>query len=123
MPTGPNSKSRKAKPDATELVQIEKGSENVFDDLSLPNPDVVLAKAELVFRIRGFIEKRKLTQSKAAELLGLDQPKLSKLLRGQTEGYSIERLFKLLNALGQRVEISIVPNDEKKESRAVVVTA
>ena len=118
MPTG--SRSRKGKADTTEPTRIEQGSGNVFDDLALPNPDLALAKAELVFRIRRFIDKRKLTQTKAAELLGLDQPKLSKLLRGQTEGYSIERLFKILNALGHRVEITIVPNEA--ESRTVVIT-
>ncbi|VTR99051.1 xre family transcriptional regulator : Transcriptional regulator, XRE family OS=Anabaena cylindrica (strain ATCC 27899 / PCC 7122) GN=Anacy_5128 PE=4 SV=1: HTH_37 [Gemmata massiliana] len=59
---------------------------------------------------------------KAADLLGLDQPKFSKLLRGRTEGYTIDRLFKLLNALGQRVEINIVPNAKNEKLRAIVVT-
>ncbi len=122
MPTGPSSNSKKGKPDVEEAPPIEQGSGNVFDDLARPNPDLALAKAELVFRIRGFIEARKLTQTKAADLLGLDQPKLSKFLRGRTEGYTIDRLFKLLNALGQRVEINIVPNAKNEKSRAVTVT-
>jgi predicted XRE-type DNA-binding protein len=94
----------------------------VFADLGLPNPDLALAKAELVQRIREVIAERKLTQAKAADLLGLDQPKVSALARGRVEGYSIDRLFRLLNALGQRVEITVRPHAADAESRAVVVT-
>jgi predicted XRE-type DNA-binding protein len=102
-------------------IRFERGSGNVFADLGLPNPDLALAKATLVQRIRDLITQRKLTQAKAAELLGLDQPKVSALVRGRVEGYSIERLFRFLNALGQRVEITIRPNPANAEERAVVV--
>jgi predicted XRE-type DNA-binding protein len=81
----------------------------VFADLKLPGPEVALAKAELVRRIRDIIAERKLTQARAAQLLGLDQPKVSALLRGRVEGYSIDRLFRFLNALGQQVEITVRP--------------
>lgn len=94
----------------------------MFADLNLPNPELALAKAELVQRIRGLIAERKLTQVKAAKLLGLDQPKVSALGRGRVEGYSIDRLFRFLNALGQRVEITVRPNADNAEACAVVVT-
>jgi len=94
----------------------------VFADLSLPNPELALAKAKLVQRIRNLIAERKLTQVKAAKLLGLDQPKVSALVRGRVEGYSIDRLFRFLNALGQRVEITVRPNADNTEACAVVVT-
>jgi predicted XRE-type DNA-binding protein len=94
----------------------------VFADLGLPNPDLALAKAELVQRIRDLIAARKLTQAKAARLLRIDQPKVSALVRGRVEGYTIDRLFRFLNALGQRVEITIRPNEKNAEGRAVVVT-
>jgi predicted XRE-type DNA-binding protein len=103
-------------------VRFEPGSGNVFADLGLPNPDLALAKAELVRRIRDLIAERKLTQAKAAELLGLDQPKVSALVRGRVEGYSLDRLFRFLNALGQCVEITVRPNANNSEARAVVVT-
>jgi predicted XRE-type DNA-binding protein len=80
------------------------------------------AQPELVQRIRDIIAERKLTQAEAAELLGLDQPKVSALVRGRVEGYSLDRLFRLLNVLGQRVEISVRPNAAGAKSRAVVVT-
>jgi predicted XRE-type DNA-binding protein len=81
----------------------------VFADLGVPQPDLALAKAKLVQQIRTLIAARKLTQAKAADLLGLDQPKVSTLLRGRTDGYSLDRLFKLLHRLGQHVEIIVRP--------------
>ena len=55
-------------------------------------------------------------------MLGLDQPKVSALVRSRVEGYSIDRLIRFLNALGQRVEITVRPNTKEAASRAVVVT-
>ena len=81
----------------------------MFADLGIPNPDLALAKAELVRRIRDVIAERQLTQAKAAELLGLDQPKVSALVRGRVAGYTIDRLFRFLIVLGQRVEITVRP--------------
>jgi predicted XRE-type DNA-binding protein len=63
----------------------------------------------LVLRICDIITSPKLTQAKAAALLGIDQPKVSALLRGKFHGYTIERLFRYLNCLGQDVEIVIRP--------------
>ncbi len=94
----------------------------MFADLGLPNPDLALAKAELVGRIRDVIAGRKLTQVKAAKLLGLDQPKVSALVRGRVEGCSLDRLFRFLNALGQRVEITVRPSPGNSEACAIVVT-
>jgi len=122
MRNGPRNRSGGSKAAAKEPAQVERGSGNVFADLGHPNPDLALAKAELVQCIRNLIAERKLTQAKAARLLGLDQPKVSALVRGRVEGYSIDRLFRFLNALGQRVEITVRPNPSNTEACAVVVT-
>ena len=122
MRNGQRSRKGKTKGSTKEPVRIEQGSGNVFADLGFSNPDLALAKAELVQRIRELIEERKLTQVRAAKLLGLDQPKVSALVRGRVEGYSIGRLFRFLTALGQRVEITVRPNAGKAEASAVVVT-
>jgi len=82
-------------------------SVNVFTDLRLPNPEIALAKAALVQRIRELVIERKLTQAETGALLGLDQPKVSALVRGQVDGYSLDRLFRFLNALGQEIEITV----------------
>ena len=101
------SKTRSVSKKAT--ANVETGSGNVFADLGLPNPELALVKAGLVGRIHDLIVEKKLTQTQAAELLGLDQPKVSALLRGRFEGYTVDRLFRYLNALGQRVEIVVRP--------------
>src|SRR5438105_7827992 len=82
--------------------KVEIGSGNVFADLGLPHPEIALAKAKLVHRIRDLIAAKRLNQVQAAEVLGLDQPKVSALIRGKVEGYTLDRLFRLLNSLGQR---------------------
>jgi predicted XRE-type DNA-binding protein len=94
----------------TEEIKVYSGSGNVFVDLGLPNPDELLIKAELAHQISELISDRQLTQSEAAELLGIDQPKVSALVRGKLSGFSTERLFRFLNALGRNVEIRVIPN-------------
>jgi predicted XRE-type DNA-binding protein len=109
----------KAKPDPE--TGVEGGSGNVFADLGVPRPDVALAKAKLVQQLRDAVTARGLTQAKAATLLGLDQPKVSALMRGRTDGFSIDRLFRFLNALGRHVEITVRPvaTAERAETRVV----
>ena len=107
--------------DDPEPTCIDRGSGNEFADLGLPNPDLALAKADLVRRIRVLIAERKLAQAKAGELLGLDQPKVSALVRGRVEGYTLDRLFRFLNAFGQRVEITVRRNEKDGTERGLVV--
>ena len=90
-------------------ARVQKSSGNVFADLALRNPEDMLAKAQLAHLICQVIADRKLTQTKAAEAMGLDQPKISALMRGKLKGFSAERLFRCLNDLGQEVEITIRP--------------
>jgi predicted XRE-type DNA-binding protein len=101
---------------------IGPSSGNVFADLSIPSPDVALAKAEFVQRIRTLLAERNLTQARAAQLLSLDQPKVSALVRGRVQGYSLERLFRFLNALGQHVEIHIIGTKPKAAKRSSGIT-
>ena len=82
-------------------------SGNVFADLNLPNADDLLAKAELAAKIIAEIQRRRLTQSQAAAILGIDQPKVSALKQGKLSGFSIERLMRLLLGLGQNIEIRV----------------
>lgn len=82
---------------------------NVFADLGLPDAGEHLIKAGLVVRIDQIIRERKLTQTAAGELMGIDQPKVSAMLTGQFRGYSVERLMRFLVALGQDVEIVVKP--------------
>jgi predicted XRE-type DNA-binding protein len=90
-------------------IDIEPSSGNVFADLAVPQADEVLAKAEIARRLCAIIAEQRITQAQAAARLGIDQPKVSALLRGKVEGFSTERLFRFLNALGRDVEIVIRP--------------
>ena len=88
-------------------VAAERSSGNVFADLGLPNAEDRLAKAELARKVSEIIVARRLTQVEAAELLGIDQPKISALVRGRLQGFSLERLMRFLNVLGRDVEIVV----------------
>ncbi|MGA2877370.1 MAG: helix-turn-helix transcriptional regulator [Bryobacteraceae bacterium] len=83
------------------------GSGNVFADLNLPQADDLLAKAELAAKIIAEIQRRRLTQSQAAAVLGIDQPKVSALKQGKLSGFSIERLMRFLLVLGRDIEITV----------------
>ena len=89
--------------------KVQESSGNVFADLGLRNPRERLAKAQLAHRITQVIAARQLTQTKAAAIMGLDQPKVSALMRGKLKGFSVERLFQCLNDLGHEIQIAIRP--------------
>jgi predicted XRE-type DNA-binding protein len=87
--------------------EFTSSSGNVFADLNLPQANDLLAKAELAAKIIAEIQRRRLTQSQAATILGIDQPKISALKQGKLSGFSIERLMRLLLLLGRDIEISV----------------
>jgi predicted XRE-type DNA-binding protein len=103
-------------------IEYEISSGNVFADLGFPDAEEMLAKAELARQINNLIKKRKLTQAKAAELLGIDQPKISALNTGRLSGFSLERLFKFLTILGQDVTIKISKARPKTKANINVIT-
>lgn len=106
-----------------EPIEIYHGSGNVFADLELPDAEEMLAKAELARQILGIIGKRRLTQMKAAEILGIDQPKVSALTRGKLSGFSMERLFHFLNALGRDVQITVKAKPRSRQQAHLKVNA
>ncbi len=89
-------------------IEYTESSGNVFADLGVYNPEEALAKAQLTWEIAKIIKKRKLTQKRVTAILKISQPKISLLLRGYLEDFSLERLLRFLNDLGQDVYISIV---------------
>ncbi len=86
---------------------FEPSSGNVFTDLGFEHPEEELAKAQLILQIVELVRARGLTQTAAARVLALPQPKVSLLLRGQMAGFSTDRLIRLLNRLDQDVEIVV----------------
>src|SRR5260221_8778339 len=89
------------------MLKREESSGNVFADLGMADAEEHIIKASLVAKIESSIQHRKLTQACAAELMGVDQPKVSAMLAGQFRGYSVERLMRFWVALGHDVKIVV----------------
>lgn len=94
------------------------GSDNIFADLGFANPSEELLKAKLVREIRAIIQRRKLTQAKAAALLGLKQPDVSSLVTGRVGKFSIDRLVRCLDRLDYKVDVVIRHKPIRRTSRA-----
>jgi predicted XRE-type DNA-binding protein len=107
----------------TEQNVPAKSSGNVFADLGVPHPREAMAKAELAHQIARVIKERKLTQTTAAEILGVDQAKVSALARGRLRGFSTDRLFRFLNALDQDIEITVKQKPTSRDHARVHVIA
>jgi predicted XRE-type DNA-binding protein len=105
---------------ATKDIAYEASTGNVYADLGFADAAEMLAKARIVAQIGRIVQARKLTQVQAAELLGIDQPKVSALLRGQFKGYSQERLIGFLTKLGMDVEIIVRPKAGKRQTAGTV---
>lgn len=108
-------KTRRSTGTRDEEQAVYKAGDNIFADLGRPDADELLAKAELARTIRHLIAARGLTQAVAASVLGIAQPDVSNLHRGRLAGFSMERLYRFLNSLGQDVRILVQP---KPRSRA-----
>ena len=104
----------------SERIKHTKSSGNVFKDLGVKNPDLHSIKAQLGLMLIDLIGKKELTQTKAAALLGIGQPELSRLKGGNLSHYSVERLLGFVNRLNQRVEISIRPSTKNKAAETVL---
>ncbi len=106
---------------ASDRVAIYAGSGNVYADLGYPDADEMLVKAQLVFKIAEIIRRKGLTQVEAAKRLGLTQPKVSAMLRGQFRGFSERRLIDCLTSLGRDVQIVIKEAPERKAGGKLTV--
>jgi len=89
------------------MIEIEEGSGNVYADLQMADAEAMHVKAQLASKIADILRHRHLTQQQAAEILGMPQPKLSGLLRGQFRGISETKMIECLNRLGRDVQIVV----------------
>lgn len=90
--------------------EITTSSGNVFEDLGLPDSDEMLVKSNLAIIIQRLIESRGLTQTKAAQVVGLTQPKLSDLLKGKFRGISEAKMMECITRLGRDIRIEVLPH-------------
>ena len=108
-----------------EEIPVRASSGNIFADLGRPDAEEALARVRLAQQIAEIIERQALSQTEAAEIIGLDQPKVSALVRGRLSGFSTDRLLRCLMLLGQDVDIVVrdKPSDHPKAHISVVVAA
>ena len=104
-------------------IEHEASSGNVFADIGIKAPEEALAKAEVAHKISSIIKHRHLNQADAAKLLGIDQPKVSRLLRGQLKEFSMERLLRFVMCLGRDVEIVIKKRPRSRSKSRIAVCA
>ncbi len=101
-------------------IPVQVSSGNVFADLGRPDAEEALARVRLAQQIAAVIERKDLSQSDAAALMGLDQPKVSALVRGRLSGFSTDRLFRCLMSLGQ--DVDIVVRDKPEDHAAAHIS-
>jgi predicted XRE-type DNA-binding protein len=100
----------------------EAGSGNVFKDIGVPNAEEHLVKAQLVFKIDAIMKRRHMKQKEAANLFGVRQPDISKMLRGEFRQFSVERLLRFLVKLDQDVKIVVKPHRNRHNAPALHVS-
>jgi predicted XRE-type DNA-binding protein len=106
---------------ATRAIEIHGGSSNVYADLGYPDAEEMLVKAKLVRKISEIVRSKGLTQVETARILGLTQPKVSALLRGQFRGVSERKLIDCLTSLGHDVEIVVKDAPRRRDGGKVTV--
>lgn len=97
------------------------GSRNVFADLSLPNAEQELLKAQLTLQIHTILKESGMTQTEIAKILCVQQPQVSLLMRNRAGSFSVGKLMEFLTALRRDVEITVRPT--RKEHGALSVTS
>ncbi|MGE3475066.1 MAG: helix-turn-helix domain-containing protein [Rhodospirillaceae bacterium] len=102
---------------------IRRGSKNVFADLGYADADTHLLKAQLMSRVQDTLHDRKLNQTEAARIMGVSQPDVSRMLKGQFRDISVERIMRMLAKLGCEVDIVVKPQGRKKAFAAIHVDA
>ena len=94
-------------------ARVVRGSRNVFADLEFANAEDHLVKAELVSELKHIVDREGWSQAEAAKVMGMAQPDVSRLLRGQFSNYSLDRIMRFLTAAGCAVDITLRPKGKR----------
>ena len=104
----------------TRKIKVEMGSSNIFADLGLPDADAHLLKAQIVSEIYRLVSERKLRQGEAGKLMGISQPEVSRMFKGQFREYSIDRLIGFLTGFNRDVEIVVKPHKRTGKAGRII---
>jgi len=110
----------KTKKAHSRVSRVTEGSENVFADLGLPNPEQELLKAQLTLQIYTILKDSGMTQVEIAKILGVQQPQVSLLMRNRPGNFSVGRLMEFLTALRQDIEITVRPTRKEHGALSVI---
>jgi len=102
-------------------MRATKGSENVFVDCGFPPAEAenLRIRAKMMMALTGYIQERKITQSRAAIVMGVSQPRISDLVRGKIGLFTIDTLVNMLTAAGLKVDVDVTPGRLKAKNRQV----
>src|SRR5229473_1396282 len=106
----------------TRKVKVEVGGINIFADLGLPDADTHFLKAQIVSEIYRLAKERKLIQAQAGKLMGISQPEVSRMFKGNFREYSIDRLMGFLTAFDRDVEIVVHPRKKAGKGGRITFT-
>jgi predicted XRE-type DNA-binding protein len=102
-------------------MRAAKGSENVFVDCGFPPAEAenLRIRAKMMMALTGYIEKTKITQSRAAKIMGVSQPRISDLVRGKIGLFTIDTLVNMVAAAGLNVDVDITPSRQREKNKRV----
>ncbi|MSO98344.1 MAG: XRE family transcriptional regulator [Rhodospirillaceae bacterium] len=98
----------------TKKTNVSSSTGSAFHALGLPEADDLVLRADLLRKIAEIVKARGMSQTEAGKLMGMDQPRVSALLRGQITKFSTDRLLRALSDLGQDVVLSVSPSRRSK---------
>ena len=104
-----------------EMMRAIRGNENVFVDCGFPPAEAenLRIRAKLMMALTGYIQERKITQSRAARIMGVSQPRISDLVRGKIGLFTIDTLVNMVAAAGLRVDVDITTGKPKAKNKQV----
>lgn len=105
--------------DNTAEDRWHKGSDNVFADLGVPDPELALLKAQVAIAIERAIDRKGLTQRAAGEILGIPASKVSNIVCGRVRGYSLDRLFTYLKKLDVDIQVRMKVKPRRREEAEI----
>src|ERR1035438_5932682 len=102
-------------------MRATKGSENVFIDCGFPPSEAenLRIRAKMMMALTGYMQERKITQSRAAKIMGVSQPRISDLVRGKIGRFTIDTLVNMLTAAGLKIDVDITPGRPRTKNKQV----
>lgn len=107
----------------TRKTRIESGTGNIFSDLGLPDAGTHFLKAQIVSEIYRLANERKLTQAQAGKRMGISQPEVSRMFKGNFREYAVDRLMGFLTTFDRDIEIVVKPRGKTNKAGRITFTA